>query len=57
MPPIQSPLVVAFSVKGEGLHAAGHHRVFVERFRVTVLCLVYLNVCGEVAETLKAAVC
>ena len=34
---IQSPLVVAFGVKGDGLNGGRLHRVTAERFPVTIL--------------------
>ena len=56
-PTIQSPLVVAFNVKGHGLNAGRPHRFAGERVRVSVFVTVYLHARGEVAERLKAAVC
>ena len=45
------------SVKGHGLNAGRPHRFAVDRVRVSVFVTVYLQVRGEVAERLKAAVC
>ncbi len=56
-PTIQSALVVAFSVGGDGLNDGRLERFVSERFRVSVLITLYLQMRGEVAERLKAAVC
>ena len=54
---MQGALVVAFSVKGDGLNADRLHRFPVEALPCKYLGHVYLQTRGEVAERLKAAVC
>ncbi len=54
---IQNALVVAFSVGGDCLNDDRLHRFVSERFGVSVLITLYLQMRGEVAERLKAAVC
>ena len=56
-PTIQSTRVVAFSVKGDGLNVGRLHLFRYPEFPCKCLCHVYLQVCGEVAEWPKAAVC
>ncbi len=57
MATIQRTLVVAFSVKGDGLNGDRLHGFAVERFSVSVFVTYTWRVRGEVAERLKAAVC
>ena len=56
-PTIQRTLVVAFSVKGDGLNGGRLQALSYRAFPCKSLGHVYLQVRGEVAERLKAAVC
>ena len=54
---MQSPLVIAFSLTGDGLDGGRLHRFALARFRVTIFVSYTCRCSGEVAERPKAAVC
>ena len=54
---VQRTLVVAFSAKGDGLSGGRLQALSYRAFPCKSLGRVYLQVRGEVAERLKAAVC
>ena len=56
-PTTEGTRVAALSVKGDGLKASRLYSCAIRCFGVSAFCHVYLQLRGEVAERLKAAVC